>query len=399
MAPYLTPQKIAAYDNFGAALSVDGETLLAGAPGTELERAHNGGAAYIYQRQGKDWVEQARLLPDPPQPSSGFGFAVALSGKTAAVGARYASNPRAGNASGAVYIYIQQGNRWKLQARLAAPDGAPFDLFGDALALQGDILAVGARAADDLQGQRNTGAVYVYHRKDDIWNLAARLAPGDLNAEAHFGLSLALDGQVLVVGAPGYDSPPSFGSGSVYVFRLSGGNWVQEARLGVETPQASAQFGSKIALQGDILAALAPQEYQKGEMPPSAPAYSGDFGAAYIFAHQSGTWTQQTRLAPLSQEQYSLSLRGLALSKGSDGLRLMLSGMGMGKVYRYLQKGQEWQSLSTANIDSRPLVSGDVVSMTGSQILMGHRFFDLNNGPYTTGDPVMSAGAVFYIDW
>lgn len=399
MAPHFSSQKVASYDNFGAAIATSGETLVVGAPGTELKEAHNGGAAYIFQRQGKDWVEKAQLIPDPAQAASGFGFAVAISGKTVVVGARYESNPKGGNASGAAYVYTQQGDRWKLQARLAAPDGSPFDLFGDAVALDGDMLAVGARAADGPQEERNSGVVYIFQRKGVAWNLIDRLAPAGLSTENHFGQALALSGQTLAVGAPGGNNTDVPGSGWLYVYRLSGGRWIEEARLAAEKPQEYASFGTVVGLDGDTLAALAPQEYQKGEIPPSAAAYSTSFGVTYIFARQEGSWRLQARLVPNTSEQYGSMIKGLALSGESGGARLALSGRGMGKVARFQQKGQEWQELTELNAGLSSLTPGEVVTISSSQVLLGHRMFDLNNEPYTTGDPLMSAGAVFIVDW
>ena len=107
-------------------MAVSGNTLLVGAPGTNLEEAHNGGAAFIFQRQDAEWVESARLLPDLPQIDSGFGQAVAIDGGTAVVGARYEFNPGNGNGSGAVYVFAKVNEVWQLQARLAVSAALQF---------------------------------------------------------------------------------------------------------------------------------------------------------------------------------------------------------------------------------------------------------------------------------
>lgn len=398
-APEIHPKDIASFDNFGTSLAISGDILLAGAPGTELKAAHNGGAAYLFQRQGKEWKETARLLPEPPQANSGFGCAVAIDGKTAVVGARYEANPGGGRGSGAAYVFTQKGDAWMLQARLAAGDGAPFDLFGSAVAVKGDVLAVGAQAADGPKGERNTGAVYIFQRQGDSWNLQARLAPGDLGPEDHFGQSLALDGNLIAASAPSHDSSGLINSGTVYVYRQSGGNWLVEAVLVAGKPQSDAQFGSVAAMHGETLAVLAPQEYQKDKMPLSAPVYGGDFGVIYIFTTQAGKWQQQDRLIPPSREQYGLRLTGLALANAPDGLRLAASGVGMGGIYRYLNRGQGWNLLADLNADTRMLTNGDVISLSSSQVFLGNRLFDLNNGPNTVGDPISSAGVVFLVDW
>ena len=397
--PSIKPQELAAYDNFGAALAVSGDTLIVGAPGTELPGAHNGGAAYIFQHQGKDWKEAARLLPNPLQANTGFGYAVALDGGTAVVGARYEYNPDSGNGSGAAYVYSQRNGAWQLQARLAAIDGAPFDLFGDALALHGDWLAVGARAVDGPNSECNVGAVYIYRRSGQTWKLRARLAPGDAVAEDHFGQALALDSQYLFVGAPGHDLSGAPNSGLVYGYRLREGSWVEEVRLSAEEPQPDAQLGTVLGLEGSTLIALAGQEYQKGVMPPSAPWYGGDFGVAHIFELQGDKWLWQARLAPPSQEEYGIYLKGMALSSGSGGMRLALSSIGQGVTYRYQKKGGAWEEIAALKPGIIPITGGEVIALREDQVLLGHRFYDLNNGPYSTGDPLPSAGIVFVLEW
>ena len=397
--PSIKPQELAAYDNFGAALAVSGDTLIVGAPGTELPGAHNGGAAYIFQHQGKDWKEAARLLPNPLQANTGFGYAVALDGGTAVVGARYEYNPDSGNGSGAAYVYIQRNGAWQLQARLAAIDGAPFDLFGDALALRGDWLAVGARAVDGPNSERNVGAVYIYRRSGQTWELRARLMPADAGAEDHFGQALALDDRYLFASVPGHDTPEAPNSGLVYVYQRQGDSWFEEGRLAAEKPKAEAQLGSVLALQDRTLVALASQEYQKGDMPPGAPWYGGDFGVAHIFELQGDKWLWQARLAPPSQEEYGIYLKGMALSSGSGGMRLALSSIGQGVTYRYQKKGGAWEEIAALKPGIIPITGGEVIALREDQVLLGHRFYDLNNGPYSTGDPLPSAGIVFVLEW
>jgi len=393
----LHPQSAAAFDNFGSSMAVSGDTLLVGAPGTNLEGAHNGGAAFIFQHQDAEWVESARLLPDPPQPGSGFGNAVAIDGNTAAVGARYEFNPGSGNGSGAVYVFAQVNEAWQLQARLAASDGAPFDLFGYAVAVNGDMLAVGARAADGLTGQRNSGAVYLYQLVGDDWHLQARLSPDDLSAEDHFGQALAFDGQYLFASAPGRDHPGSPNSGKIYAYRLQEDEWTLAAELTATAPQAESQLGSILSLEGGTLVAMASQEYQQGEMPPAAPMWGGDFGAVHIFELQDGKWQWQNRILPPSEEQYGLQLKGLDLA----GERLAVSSLSQGGTYRYEKVSGEWVQLPTLNPELRTLTWGEEIQLQLSedQVLLGHRLYDLNNESYSTGEPLFSAGVVFVLDW
>jgi hypothetical protein len=389
------PQDAAAFDNFGSSMAISGDTLLVGAPGTNLEEAHNGGAAFIFQRRVSDWVETARLLPDPPQAGSGFGHAVAIDEGTAVVGARYEFNPGSGNGSGAVYIFNDENGAWQLQARLAASDSAPFDLFGYSVALHDDILAIGARAAEGFNGERNSGAVYLYQRLGDDWHLQASLSPADLAAEDHFGQALAFDGQYLFVSAPGRDNPGAPNSGMVYAYRRQGDVWILEDKLTAIAPQAEAQLGSVLSLDSDTLVVMASQEYQGGEMPPGAPMWGGEFGAVHIFDLQDGKWGWQSRLLPTSEEQFPLQLKGLDFWDN----RMAISGVGQGGTYRYEKVGGEWQQLPSLKPGMYSLTWGDVIQLSEDVVLLGHRFYDLNSGPYSVGEPILSAGAVLVLDW
>jgi hypothetical protein len=140
---------------------------------------------------------------------------------------------------------------------------------------------------------------------------------------------------------------------------------------------------------------MASQEYQQGEMPPAAPMWGGDFGAVHFFELQDGKWEWQNRILPPSEEQYSLQLKGLDLG----GERLAISGVGQGGTYRYEKVSGEWVQLPTLNPELRSLTWGEVIQLSEDQVLLGYRLYDLNNEPYSTGEPIFSSGVVFVLDW
>jgi hypothetical protein len=397
------PQELAANDNFGAALAISGKVLAIGAPGVDLEGARSAGAVFVFQGGGHDWSEVTRLTPEPAQELSGYGFAVALDGNTLAVGARYEYNPESGNGSGAVYIYTQNGNDWTLQGRLAAPDGQPFDLFGYSLALKGDTLAVGARAANAPDGRRDTGAVYLYQRSGDSWYLQARLLPADTGAIDHFGESLALGENELFASAPEHDAPQARNSGIVYVYQRQGQAWVESDRLRAETLRPGARFGSQLSLDSELLVVIASQEAHDENAPAMAIMYGGDYGVAYIFHRQGDQWRQQARLAPTSQdpENNPVRLVSAALDGGArGGARLALTGYGREVYYPYLLKDQEWQALDSVTAGEMYFLGeGQAITFSANTVLLGNRFFPRYN-PNDMSEPQLdAAGAIIPIDW
>ncbi|WP_428268252.1 cadherin-like beta sandwich domain-containing protein [Haliangium sp.] len=134
------------------------------------------------------------------------------------------------------------------------------DQLGISVAIDGDTLVVGANSEDG--GAQDSGAVYVFRRVGASWAQEAYLKASNRAASDYFGTSVAVSGDTLAVGAPGEDSADvgnpnddaATGSGAVYVFRRSGASWAQEAYLKASNVGADDQFGFSVSLSGDTLA-------------------------------------------------------------------------------------------------------------------------------------------------
>ena len=124
--------------------------------------------------------------------------------------------------------------------------GVGGDKFGYAVAVDGDIAVIGAYQDDD--NGVDSGAVYVFSRVEGVWTQAAKLTAFDGEAYDNFGISVAVDGDTVVVGAPGNDGAGA-DSGSVYVFtRDSNGEWSQKKKLTDEDGEAGDWFGYSVAV-------------------------------------------------------------------------------------------------------------------------------------------------------
>jgi hypothetical protein len=393
----ILPEGLRPFDNFATALVLDGSLLAAGAPATDLEGARNAGAVYLFQRAGNSWEQVARLTPEPPQPDGRFGSALALDRDILAIGAPYEYNPGAGNASGAVYVFTRSRSGWTQAARLAGEGGAPFDLFGGALALQGKDLAVGARAADGLNGERDAGAVHVFRQAGRDWTLQARLG-GEASPFDHFGHALAFAGDELLVGAPDTGTSQAPNHGQVYVYARDRGSWTGLSTLTPHEIQPQARFGAALSAAGDLLAVLAPQEYRlPGPMPPAAYAWESDFGVAHVFSRQGGQWQWQARLIPEPQgEEQAFLPNNLALIRSSGRVRLALSGYGRGAIFPFELQGRDWQALPPLASQSQSLVGGQALVAASDLLLLGSSFYDI---PQPGGNALQSAGVVWLVDW
>jgi hypothetical protein len=265
--------------NFGATLVMDGDTVAVGASGEDSFSNFDIGAVYIYVRNGFNWVLQQSLRDDLDVNGLFFGEALALDGDTLAVSSYYRDDD-----AGAVYIFTRSGGNWTLQAELTASDRAEGDLFGVAIALDGDTLAISAPGAD-TSGGVDAGAVYIFTRSAGTWTQQAKLITGATNMQS--GRVLALSDGTLLVGTPEATINGLPRAGRVSVFTGSGAVWTPQTTLTAGDPQATARFGLSLS-------------YYNGRLAVGAPGLAtGDTsGAVYLFSKNGTSWVPQFKLLP-----------------------------------------------------------------------------------------------------
>jgi len=275
---------------FGASLALDGDRLLAGAP-LHL-RQH--GAVYLFERDDSGrWLPAGRLTPDyDPKETGSFGVSVALDGDRALVGSH---NDDGGQ--GAVYVFERGGaGHWRQVQRIASHHDAPPDRFGYpthvrfgiSVALDGDVAVIGAESAD-----RGHGAATLFTRgRKSSFEIATQLRPE--RPTGGFGSSLALEGDTLVVGAWLDDSA----GGAVYVFERTDDEWTLAQRLTPTDGQPDNGFGRALSLDGDRLAVGAPIASDR----------------ACIFSRDSVRWREQLILPVPAPGRRPVFGRAVALS-------------------------------------------------------------------------------------
>ncbi len=278
--PFCDSQQLQAADGanndfFGESISLDGLALAVGAP-LDGDSGVYAGSAYILRRDGKQWVQEEKLLPGDGAPGNLFGYDVSISGEAVVAGAP--NNHGSAPESGAAYVFRLIGGTWIEEQKLLAADGSADDHFAKSVAISGDRLIAGAAEEGDLGG-----SAYVFALQGGIWVQQAKLHASDGAPGAHFGSAVAIDGDVAVIGAPQDTSP-----GSAYVFRkaAAGPGWNQEAILQAADGWASDGFGTAVALDGDTAIIADPRNGEQGE----------SAGAAYVFRHAGGSWAQEAKL-------------------------------------------------------------------------------------------------------
>jgi hypothetical protein len=182
---------------------------------------------------------------------------------------------------------------------LTASDAAPGDAFGRRVAISGDTILVGANG-DDERGV-DAGAAYVFERDPTgAWIQKQKLLPHELRDGDFFGWSVAIDGDVLVVGAPGDDRdntgtpyPATSNRGAAYVFRRVGGTWAQEVRLQPPELEPGDEFGTRVALDMPLMLVAAPR---RDVFSPGESAVVVDAGDVWAYLYWSGSWQFDGRL-------------------------------------------------------------------------------------------------------
>jgi hypothetical protein len=237
---------------FGSSVAISGDTIVVGETQDGASIGPGPGAAFVFVRTGTTWSQQARLDMALPKPGSAFGFSAAIEGDRIVVGAD--RDDVGGNAVGTAHVFLRTGTTWGFQSRLMASDAAVNNHFGWSVAISGDTVAVGATLANLGAGLTDAGAAYVFRRSGGLWSEEAKLTASDASAGDYFGISVALEGDQVVCGASGADIK-SFGQseGSAYVFERTGSVWSEVAKLVAKDGSFQSRLGTSASRHGDTL--------------------------------------------------------------------------------------------------------------------------------------------------
>ncbi|QDV06281.1 hypothetical protein Poly30_17890 [Planctomycetes bacterium Poly30] len=329
---YLKPSNPGAQDEFGTALDLDGPRLIVGAEGEDSgdplnpldDTSIDAGAAYIFlETSSQNWIQSAYLKSPSPDSGDNFGVSVGVGATPspgvfrAVVGARYEdsnatgiggdfSNNSAANA-GAAYVFQENASTWQFDTYLKGSNTGTGDSFGYSVTIDRDRILVGAPFEDSSVGGVNpsqsdnvlnsAGAVYSFRLGSGGWTEDAYVKASNPGASDYFGVSVALAGTHMVVGASREASTSTAidgdqtsngagGSGASYLFsnRLTP-NWVQDAYIKASNAQANDYFSIPAALTDRWLVVGAVREDGSGSGIGANQFSNGssESGAAYFF--------------------------------------------------------------------------------------------------------------------
>jgi len=356
-------------DLLGHAVAIDGNRILVSAT-LDDSAAIDGGSVYVFERVGIGWGQVAKLNSSDVEIGDDFGASIALNGSRAIITARFADG--SGLDDGAAYVFERAPDGlWSERSKLFASDTAPFSLFGMSASIADDVAVVGSPAGDGAQA--DTGAAYVFERTTQGWVETAKLTPADGAVGDTFGQTVAVDGAIIVVGAPFGDQPSAADAGAAYVFeRDLQGSWTQTAKLGASDPVTLQVFGSDVTVDDQIIVIAAELDSE----------IDSDSGAAYVFERTSeGDWEEAAKL--LQPEGEIDDVFGSAVAV--EGERIIVSGKfsdgldedtGAAYVFERQESGWEYVAQLVALDGGSKDNFGFSVDIAGGVVVIGSLLHD-----------------------
>jgi len=295
----------------------------------------------------ENWTEIQKILPSDN--GEDFGFSISIDNDTALVGAVFGNHNMSSRHQGAVYVLIREGYTWMIQAKLFDPDGAPGDMFGCDVSLDGDTALIGAYDADDRRG-----TAYVFTRSNTTWSLQGQLFVPEREPWDHYGISVELKGDTAFIGAPGDNE----WNGSVYVFTWCGSFWALQQQLTAPDSDTYTYFGSSLSLDGDTILISAEE-------------------SVYVFTHTGSIWMWQAKIS--SPDSNPLTHFGSSVSLDNDTALIGAYQYGLpeeisnGSAYVYIRIGDNWyeQANLTASDGAPEDTFGCRVFLDGNTAFIG----------------------------
>ncbi len=288
-------------EDLGRSVAIDGDYAVAGAPGYNDDL----GCAYVMKYNSTDttWQKVARLTASDGAQDDKFGLSVDISGDYVVVGAMH--DDENGSYSGSAYVFTKPAGGWTDMdetAKLKAQGGGEFDQFGKSVAIEGDIISIGAPGHN--QSESYPGYVYLFKKPSTGWeSVSSDKSVTAGPAGGYFGSFVSISNGTMAIGAPKADA-----KGAAYIFTESGDEWIYTAKLSPTHNQTipALGFGGYLDIQGDVIVV-------------GGPGYGTFIGRAYVFEKPAGGWSDMTQTAVLSaSDKADFDMFGSSLSIYND---------------------------------------------------------------------------------
>lgn len=344
---------------FGSSVAISGDTAIIGAYGANVG-GNPLGAAYVFVRTGGAWIEQQKLVAADGASGDFFGISVAINGETAIVGARF-DDLGAGTDQGSAYVFVRSGSTWTQQQKLTAANAVNNDRLGWSVAVNGETAVVGAIGTNSARG-----SAYVFVRNGTVWAQQQQLTATAGSVNDFFGLSSAISGETIIVGAPNAAGVSSL-QGAAYVFVRNGSVWTQQQKLAAADGASADGFGTSVGISGETAIVGAPRDDIGART---------DQGSAYTFVRNGTTWSQQQKLTAADGAGSDLFGQSVAISGETVivGANFAdVTATNQGAAYTFVRSGTTWTQLQ--KLLAPDAVANDqfgtVVSISGERAIIG----------------------------
>ncbi len=287
-----------------------------------------------------------------------FARAVSVDGNIALLGAPMEDDP---TNSGAAYVYRFDGSNWIEEAKLSPVDTASGDEFGYSVSIYGSVAVIGAHFDDDAGSK--SGSAYIYRFDGTNWIEEAKLTASDATSGDEFAQSVSVYGNTVVVGAH-WEAWNR--SGAAYVYRYDGVNWIEEAKLTASDAGSYDYFGHSVSIYDDALVVGALFDDDLGSQS----------GAAYIYRYDGTNWIEEAKLT--ASDGGSTDDFGSSVSISSNAVLIGARSNGPGAAYVFRYDGSNWieEDILRASDGTAIDYFGNTVSLDNNMALVGAPYDD-----------------------
>jgi trimeric autotransporter adhesin len=349
---YLKPETIISDGLFGSSVAISGDVIVVGAPNNAFSNTK--GRAVVFRRTGNVWALEETIQGFKTEIRDQFGASVDISNNNIVVGAPFEDGGSVGVGgdqndnsvpdSGCAYVFVKTAaNGWRQKAYFKSIIPGSQDYFGASVSISKDTLIVGAPnedsnavgVNDNPYNNRapNSGAAFVYSRGGGAgqWSMEAYLKASNTDAEDHFGSSVSIANDGIVIGAPDEDSSGSGvnsfqdnglrDSGAAYIFvRKAGGNWNFNTYLKQLNTKIDDGFGTAVSNFGNVVAVGSIRDdspsYGAAGRKDSTLASKTASGSVQVYFHTEGLWIPLAYVKAMNSDPDDLFGSSVAFANG-----------------------------------------------------------------------------------
>lgn len=296
-------------------VAISGDWIVAGAKCESRSYLNScEGSAFVFHRVGDHWTQFGELIPSATNVFDYFGYSVWIDGNMIVAGATCDGYWWSNQCTGAVHVFEYDGTAWWEMATLTADDDTPGGWFGETVRIDDDRIAIREGCDDVTPGVECVGSAYVFRLVGGEWISEGEIVPHGPSTPYGFGLSMWLNGDRLLVGAPYAAVGDVYEAGTVFVFDWNGREWTQTTSFTSSAPAEYERFGWSLSFDGDVVAVGMPENNAVARLA----------GLVIVGSLIDGTWVETARIQAPDGAAYDrfggpVRMSGSLLAVGASG--------------------------------------------------------------------------------